>query len=175
MWRMSLNVFLLNLLGLCCSSAPAQTPPESFLGFLKPGMHLRITHSSNSSAVTIDVYSDEEYAIVNDALTMNVNELAKKYPSVAKRRDDLLEKHIATLKNESVPDLSSDLQEEFVVLHSQQRVTPPLKFCEVQHIGNDYVLIQYAEGDRQLIAKPFIKTIRLDMKLAFYVAPKPKE
>ena len=173
MLRILLSVLLLNLSAFCIS-ARAQSQPDSLIGFLKPGMHVRILFSPNSSAVTIDVYSDEQYAIAIDAQSMSANELSQKYPTVAKRRDDLIEKHVKKLSGENASTSSSNGKEIYAVVHTQGR-SPSQEFCKVLHIGNDYALVQYSEGNRQVIAKSFIKTIRLDMQLSLRVTSERKD
>lgn len=113
------------------TSVRAEEPPESLLGFLKPGMHVTLRKHDETSTYSLSTYTDEEFAIVRDAKTLSEAELFAKYPQLQER----LQKAQARPRAKR-----SDM-----VLAYRWPAARPL--YHVEHVGEDYVLLEWLDED----------------------------
>ena len=139
-----ISVLLLVCLPALSSVAQESERPTKLLGLLKPGMYLGVRAFDETDGVKLAVYSPEDFEIALDARTMGLDDLAQKYPNVKRLRDEL--------------PPNKEFGEPRIGLSVDQREL----LCKMEHVGGDYILVQYGDGfkTRRAFASSFISTIR---------------
>ncbi|ELP30570.1 hypothetical protein RBSWK_05522 [Rhodopirellula baltica SWK14] len=173
-----LPVFL--LVGIVVTSADAQDVkrPERLSGFLKPEMCLGIRVIDETEGIRVTVYTKEAFEIAKDSKDLAFDELVQKHEAMRRLRDQRLKEVNATLEAKR-EDLRSDMdfgEPKFGLPVDRREL-----FCRVEHVGNDYILVQYADEPdrRRVFATSFISSIRWkdsdDLGLSYSVGYVAKE
>lgn len=152
----------ISLLVVCLTALPSiaqsNSHPAKLSGFLKPGMYLGVRAFEKSDGVRLTVYTEKDFQIAIDARTINLDELALKYPSVKSLRDKRLKEFVASLdakRDNLAPNTKfGEPTIELVVDRSEL-------LCKVEHVGDDYVLVRYGNefASGRVLATGFISTI----------------
>jgi hypothetical protein len=122
------------------SPVVAQDPlPRSLVGFFAPGTQVGIIGSETGSFRVV-IYSPSDFAIRADARNLSFDELAAKYESVAKARDDKLKQRA---------DSGETGTPEFNVLLTNNEL-----LCKIVHVGDDYLLVKMADHDQYRMVYP---------------------
>lgn len=149
--RLGLILFVCILLG--GNACASDEFPAELIGFLKPGMKIGVDTSWESlDNVEVHIWSDERFALELDAKSMKFEDLVKKYPAVAKARDELLAKGSDAAK----PIRGLSVQPYWISQYTPMIVT---------HVGADYVLLQFGEHKdvRVAISKDRVSAVRWGM------------
>ncbi len=155
--------FMTTLLLVCLAAQPSVAQdnghPAKLSGFLKSGMCLGVRSFDDTNGIKITVYSVKDFEIAVDARTLELDELADKYPSVKRLRDRRLDELVASLdaKRDELPP-NTKFGEPKIGLTVDQREL----LCKVEHVGDDYILVRFGTGLKsgRVIATSFISTIR---------------
>ena len=147
-------------LALTATVGPAdEQHPETLLGFLEQGMFVGVRYVQGDAAVSIAVYSDEQFAIAKDARKLPLNELRTKYVAVEKQvQQELLNFSKQRRGDTKEPETESADPKVMLFPNSRERLGI------VKHVGDDYVLIvnDDSEGNVEAISKSYIARIRMN-------------
>lgn len=132
--------------------------PAKLTGFLRPGMYLGVQTHEKSASIALTVYTSEDFEIAVDSRIITLDELARKYPSVKRLRDQRLKEFEASLEaqRENLP-ANFEFGEPKIELMTNRSEF----LCKVEHIGDDYMLVKFGKdlSSSRVIATAFISTI----------------
>ena len=132
--------------------------PDTLLGFLKQGMFVGVQSVERYAAVSIGVYSDEQFAIAKDARILPLDELRTKYAAVEKQIQQEL-RDFSRQRGGDTRRTETESADPMVMLFPNSRD----RLGVVKHVGDDYVLIANddSSGNVEVISKRYILRIRL--------------
>lgn len=131
--------------------------PNSFLGLVRPGMRVIVKSNDKDSSVALTITDEETCKVLDDArnLGLGVSELKEKYPSFAKRVEDVLAEHTLRIsKEEKLPSGESVPAPDILLQISGSWSLP----CTVKHVGDDYVLVSFQRYN-QMLTQAFPKAL----------------
>lgn len=136
--------------------------PEKLSGFVKAGMRVGLKSYENNPSMDLTIFSESHYKALLDAQSMTLEELKSKNAKVAQKAEESLNRF-----RKSLPERSAKLPANSTYAEPEVQISVPrLFYATVIHVGSDYILLQYDQGDekdlRQAIAIDRISRIRWD-------------
>ncbi len=118
--------------------AQEQDAPKSLVGFLKPGMNIGVLSFAKFDAITIGIYTEEDFSIAIDARKLSSEDLASKYEKVASAFERTRKDLIATSQTskEKLP-VGKEYGEPRISISTNRSEF----FYKVVSIGDDYILV----------------------------------
>lgn len=156
------------VISMFCITCVAQESefPKNLVGFLKPGMHIGVVSIADSDRITIEVYSEQDYAIAIDSRELSLEELSSKYDRVATELERKRKEILTSLESQRI-DLPTgkEFGEPEISLRASQREA----FYKIIAAGEDYILVSNSVGSkrRRAIATRFISAINWRDELPF--------
>ena len=132
--------------------------PKTLVGFLTPGMNIGILSFENSDKITIDIYTEQDFAIAIDARNLSLEDLASKHEKVASEIERIRKNTIVSLQTskEKLP-AGKEYGEPTIGFRSNPRES----FYKIASTGDDYILVTRATApeNRRVFATRFVSSI----------------
>jgi len=116
--------------------------PSSMVQFLKSGMKIGISKLEDHHGLNITVFSDDEFQIALDARSLKTDELAKKYPSVAEKKQNSI----------AIAKRGRKLEERHLSANVKVVFDAKMVLCTVEHVTDDYVLVRNVHNNNARMA-----------------------
>ena len=163
------SLFLLAFSCLFHQALAQEEFPTRLIGFLKPGQHVGLS-SRPENAVVLVFKNKTDMEIHRDAEKLSVGELRKKFPQVERQAKEVLA---------TATDANSDAKKDQNSPKLEIGRYAPLRYAKVVHVGEDFVLIEYANGYRTAYSERQISRVAWDdgkpNLCLLYTSPSPRD